>query len=127
MLSVVQSDRNWNKSKMIIIMHSLVICNFKKDLINNNQEKWIYRFLNIPGQLTLQSVVESGRKLKIIQASMVVLVTCKNKDPFELKALEWSQNFSNCKSMDNFSEAQEQLTPQSVFGFGQNVCPDETL
>ena len=32
---------------------------------------------------------------------MMVLVTCKNKkDPLKLKALEWSQDFSHCKSMD---------------------------
>ena len=59
---------------------------------------------------------------------MVVLVTCKNKeDSFELKALEWSHNFANCKSLEIFSDAQGQLTPQSVFGFGQNLSSVETL
>ena len=31
-------------------------------------------------------------KIKLIQAFMVVLVTCKNEeDPLKMKALEWSQ------------------------------------
>ena len=39
MLSAVKSGRNWNK---IIIMQSLVICNFKKDMIKKNVKRWIY-------------------------------------------------------------------------------------
>ena len=34
---------------------------------------------------------------------MVVLVTCKNKeDQLKLKALEWSQHISHCKSLEIF-------------------------
>ena len=52
---------------------------------------------------------------------MVVLVTCKNKDdPLKLKALELSQHFSHCKSMEIFSDTQGQLTPQSGIGSGGN-------
>ena len=37
----------------------------------------------------------------------------------EMKALEWSQHFSHCKSIGISSDAQGQLTPQSVVGFDQ--------
>ena len=44
-----------------------------------------------------------GPKFKLIQAFTVVIITCKNeKDPFKMKALEWSQHFSHCKSMGMF-------------------------
>ena len=52
---------------------------------------------------------------------MVVLVTCKKKKKIhsKLKAEEWSQHFSNCKSIGIFPDAQGQLTPQSMVGSGQ--------
>ena len=55
-------------------------------------------FSDAQGQLTPQSFVESGHnstcvgippKFELIQAFMVVLVTCKNEeDPIKMKALE---------------------------------------
>ena len=46
---------------------------------------------------------------------MHVLVSCKLEEvPIRMKALERSQNFSNCRSMRIFSNAQWQLTPQSM-------------
>ena len=46
---------------------------------------------------------------------MAVLVACKNEEiPLEMKALERSQHLSHCKSMGIFSNAQGQLTPQSM-------------
>ena len=56
-------------------------------------------------------------KIKLIQTFMGVLVTCKNKeDQFKMKVLEWSQQISNCKSMQIFYDAQGKLTPQSEVG-----------
>ena len=53
-------------------------------------------------------------KIKLIQTFMGVLVTCKNKEgQFKMKVLEWSQQISNCKSMQIFYDAQGKLTPQS--------------
>ena len=37
----------------------------------------------------------------------------------KMKALEWSQHFSHCKFMGIFSNAQGQLTPQSMVGSGR--------
>ena len=51
---------------------------------------------------------------------MHFLVSCKNEVvPIKMKALEWSQHFSHCKSMGIFSEAQGQLTLQSLVGSGR--------
>ena len=52
-------------------------------------------------------------KFELIQAFMGVLVTCK-KIQSKMKALECHQDFPHYKSMGFFSNAQGQLTPQSV-------------
>ena len=50
-------------------------------------------------------------KFKLIQAFMVILVTCKNEeDSYKMKALEWSQQNSHYNSKRIFPDAQEQLT-----------------
>ena len=42
-------------------------------------------------------------EFKLIQAFIVVLLICKNEyDLLEMKALEWSKQFSNYKSMGIF-------------------------
>ena len=51
---------------------------------------------------------------------MVVLLTCKNEEePIKMKGLECSQHFSLYKSMGSFSDAQGQLTPQSLVRSGR--------
>ena len=46
---------------------------------------------------------------------MHVPITCKNEDDrLKMKELECSQDFSHYKSMEIFSDAQGQLTPQSL-------------
>ena len=51
-------------------------------------------------------------KIKLIQAYMHVLVSCKNEeDPINPGASS-SQKFSHCKSMWIFTDVQGQLTPQ---------------
>ena len=49
------------------------------------------------------------------------------KIKLKMKALEWSLYFSHCKSMGIFSDAQGQLTPQSMVGSGGNFNSSETL
>ena len=44
-----------------------------------------------------------------------------------MKALEWSQHFSRCKSIGIFSDGQGQLTPQSMVGSGRISNSSETL
>ena len=38
----------------------------------------------------------------------------------KMKVLEWSQQFSHCKYMQNFYDAQGKLTPQSGAGYTLN-------
>ena len=67
-------------------------------------------------------------KFELIQAFMHVLVSCKNEEvPIKIEALEWSKHFSYCKSMGIFSDAQGQLTPQSIVGSGGISNSSETL
>ena len=58
-------------------------------------------------------------KFELIQAFIVVLVTCKNvKDPIKNKGSRVLTRFSHYKSMGNFLVAQGQLTPQSLVESG---------
>ena len=51
---------------------------------------------------------------------MVVLVTCKNEeDPIKTKGARVLTKFSHYKSKGIFSEAEGQLTPQSLFESGR--------
>ena len=67
-------------------------------------------------------------KFKLVQTFMGVLVTCKNEeDPFKIKVLQWSQQISNCKSMQVFYDAQGKLTPQSEVGSTLNLNSSNLL
>ena len=62
--------------------------------------------------LTPKHVVKCGGNSS---SFMVVLVICMNEeDPSKMKMLEWSQHFSNCKSMEIFSDAQRQITTSNL-------------
>ena len=76
--------------------------------------------------------VVSGRiipKFELIQAFIVVLITCKNEeDPIKMEALECLQDFPHYKSMGFFfSNAQGQLTLQSLVKSGPNSNSSEIL
>ena len=65
-------------------------------------------------------------KFKFIQAFMHFHVTCKSEaDPHKMKALEWSQHFSHVYG--EFSDAQGQLTPQSLVGSCRILNSSEIL
>ena len=69
--------------------------------------------------MAANTVVGDGtrQKYKLIQAFVTVLVICKdNTDPSKMKALECSQNFSNCKSMGIFQTLK-----------GNSAVPDWTM
>ena len=54
-------------------------------------------------------------KYELIQAFMVVLVTCKNEeDPIKNEGTRVLTRFPHYKSMGIYSNAQGQLTPQSM-------------
>ena len=53
-------------------------------------------------------------KIKLFQTFMGILEPAgMRKIHSKMKALEWSQQISNCKSMQIFYDAQGKLTPQS--------------
>ena len=70
-------------------------------------------FSDAQGQLTPKSAVGFCRNIKLIQAFIVVLVTCKNEE--------------DQMSMEIFSDAQGQLTPQSVVESSRNSNSSEIL
>ena len=91
---------------------------------------------DVQGHLTPQSLVRSGQRsncieswfwvliasvpglcifFNFIQDFMVVLLTCKNEeDPLKIKCARVLTTFSHYKSINNFSDIQGHLTPQSV-------------
>ena len=77
-------------------------------------------FLEAQGQLTLWSMVGSGR----ISKSSKLL--CLSSLPARMKRIwwrtaeeKWQHHFSHYRAMGIFSDAQRQLTPQTVVGSGR--------
>ena len=73
--------------------------------------------------MAANSAVRGGilPKFELIQAFIVVLVTCKNEeDPIKNKGARVLTRFPNYRSMGFFSDAQWQLTPQSLVQSGRN-------
>ena len=69
-------------------------------------------FYDVQGQLTPQSV-------ELLQSLMHVIITCKyEKDRIKNSMEKVATPFFHYKSMETFSDAQGQLTPQSVVRSG---------
>ena len=75
-------------------------------------------FLHAQGQLHVTMlVVGCGRKLNTFKLLLVSLLPAKmRKIHSKMKVLEWSQQISDCKSIQIFYDAKGKLTPQSEFG-----------
>ena len=97
----------------------LITCNYEEDRIKNEGARvfttLIFNFSDAQGQITLESVVVSGRK------SNSSKLLCMSSLPARMKMIEskmkelgWSQDFSHYKSMGFFPDAQGQPTPQSL-------------
>ena len=72
-------------------------------------------FSKTQGQVTPQSMVETRLISNLFEILWLSLLHARMKKiPLEMKALERSQHLSHCKSMGIFSNAQGQLTPQSM-------------
>ena len=101
----------------MVILHT---CKNEEDPIKNEDARVLTRlyvvFSDAQGQLTPKSAVEFCRKFKLIQAFIVVLVTCKNeKDPIKNEGGRVLTSL-----LFDFSDAQGQLTPKSAAEF----CPN---
>ena len=65
-------------------------------------------------------------KFELIQACIVVLITCKNEeDPIKNEGSRVLTRFPHYESMGIFSNAQGQLTPQSLVKSGPNSKSSE--
>ena len=86
------------------------------------------KFSDAQGQITLESVVVSGRNWNSSKLScMSSLPTRMKLIHTKMKELEWSQDFSHYKSMGIFQNAQGQITPQSLVESGPNSNLSEIL
>ena len=78
-------------------------------------------FSDAQGQITLKSVVVSGRNLNSSKLSCMFLLPARMRMiKSKMKELECSQDFSHYKSMGIFPDAQGQLTPKSLVQSGPN-------
>ena len=97
----------------------LVTYQYEEDPIKNRGARvftTLYiNFSDAQGQITLELMVVSGRNLFSFKLScMSSLPARMGMIDSKMKELECSQDFSHYKSMGIFSDAQGQLTPQSL-------------
>ena len=102
----------------------LLTCKNKENLINNKGARVFTKlyidFSDAQGQITLALVAVSGRNLNSSKLScMSSLLARIRMIDSKMKELECSQDFSHYKSMGIFTDAQGQLTPQSLVRSGQ--------
>ena len=115
------------------------IYNTKVDLVDDNvftkfglnRSRFVLKILNKNSILTSikgSNSVANLPKFELIQAFMHVLLTCKNEvDQVKMKELECSHDCFHYKSMGIFSDAQGQLTPQSLVRSGRISNSSEML
>ena len=113
-------------------MDVLVTYQYEEDPINNRGARvftTVYiNFSDAQGQITLELVVVTGRNLNSSKLScMSSLPANMRMIDLKMKELECSQNFSHYKSMGFFSDAQGQLTPQSLVRFSRISNSSEML
>ena len=102
----------------------LLTCKNEEDPIENRGARVftiLYsNFSDAQGQITLESVVVSGRNLNSSKLSCMSSLPARMRMiDSKMKELECSQDFSHYKSMGIFPDAQGQLTPQSLVRSGQ--------
>ena len=84
--------------------------------------------LDAQWQLTLKLVIWCGRKSNSFKLLWVSLLPARmRKIHSKMKVLEWSQQISNCKSLQNVYDAQGKLTPQYEVGSTLNSNSSKLL
>ena len=77
-------------------------------------------FSDAQGQITLESIVVSGRNSNSSRLSCMSLLPARMEMiESKMKRLERSQRFSHYKSMGNFPDAQGQIIPQFLLRSGR--------
>ena len=85
-------------------------------------------FSDTQGQITLESVAVSGRNLNSSKLLCMSLLPARMRMiESKMKELECSQDYTHYKSMGIFSDAQGQLTPQSLVRSGRISNSSEVL
>ena len=102
-------------------MGLLVACKNEEDPIKNEGARVVttlfINFLDAQGQLTPKSVMESCRNSNSCELLWLLLLSAPMKKIHpKMKALEWSQHFSQYNSMGIFPDAQGQVTHKSLVG-----------
>ena len=105
-------------------MDVLITCKYEEDPIKYRGARvftTLYvNFLVAQGQITLESVVVSGRNLYSSKLSCMSSLPARMRMiESKMKELECSQDYSHYNSMGIFPDAQGQLTPQSLVRSGR--------
>ena len=113
-------------------MDILVTCKNEEDPIKNRGARvftTLYvNFLDAQGQITLELLVVSDRNLNSSKFLCMSLLPVRMKMIYtKMKELERSKDFCHYKYMGIFSDAQGQLTPQSLVESGPNSNLSEIL
>ena len=113
-------------------MGLLVACKNEEDSIKNEGARMVTTlFINLSdaqGQLTQKSVMQSCRHSNPSKLLWLVLLSARMKKIHpKMKVLEWSQHFSQYKSMGIFPDAQGQVTHKSLVGSCRISNPFEIL
>ena len=109
----------------------LVTCKYEEDPLKNEGARVLTRLYDFFFRRSRANNSEvSGRilpKFELIQAFIVVLITCKTEeDPIKNEGARVLTSFPHYKSM-GFTDAQGQLTPQSLIESGRNSNSLEIL
>ena len=100
-------------------MDVLITCKYEEDTIKNEGARVFTTlyidFSGAQGQITLESVVVSGRNLNSSKLSCMPSLSARMRlIDSKMKELECSQDFSHYNSMGIFPDTQGQLTPKSL-------------
>ena len=113
-------------------MNVLITCKYEEDPIKNRGARVFttlcVNFSDTQGQITLESVVVSGRNLNASKLlCMSSLPARMRMIKSKMKELECSQDYSHYKSMGIFPDGQGQLTLQSLVRSGRISNSSEML
>ena len=100
-------------------MHVVITCKYEKDRIKTAEKKWQHCFSIITLSVAMETSSRISPNFKLTKLS------CMSSLPASMKWIrsgtaekKWQHRFSHYKSMGIFSDAQGQLTPQSIVRSG---------
>ena len=122
--SVVQSGRNTNSSALSCMSSYLQVWKWTDEKQPRKSGDTVFSIITI--SITMETSAWIWPNFQLIQALMYVIITCKyEKDLIKKSRKKWRHRFPIFLSLWVFSDAQEQLTPQSVVQSGRNSNSSE--